>query len=162
MMTKSRWMSRTVRDRERNGCVMTGCLRLAGQNELDESRMFALSCPFKSIHRGKALRLVLGNVQTASPESANAILRALARARSWYDQIVAGEVNGIPDLARRHGVTPRYVKKILPCAWLGPESVETILNGRCSPQLTLESTLDRLPVRWEKQQEIVERNRLSS
>jgi hypothetical protein len=47
-----------------------------------------------------ALRLVLGNDQTTSPESANAIVRALARARSWHEQIVAGARSALERLER--------------------------------------------------------------
>jgi DNA invertase Pin-like site-specific DNA recombinase len=126
-------------------------------NAVDESQVVALSCPFETVHRGKALRLVLGNDQRPSSESTTAIIRAIARAKCWYDQIVAGQVAGIPQLALEYGVSRRYIKKILPCAWLGPQFVEAILKGKCSPQLTLESLVQNLPIRWDGQQSIVER-----
>lgn len=125
-----------------------------------EPNIFILSCPFKQTRYGNELRLIFGIDQSGPTKSTTAIIRAIARARVWYDEIVSGAVSGIPDFARRHGVTPRYVKNILRCAVIGPGAVNAILNGRCSPQLTLESILAGVPMRWDKQQEIVERHRL--
>jgi len=112
-----------------------------------------LSCPFRCKSRGQALRIVVGNDQAASSESTVAILKAIARARLWYDQIVSGEVTSLPELARLHGVTPRYVKKIFPCASLGPDIIETFLNRKCTPQLTLKALTEKVPLDWIRQRD---------
>jgi hypothetical protein len=103
------------------------------------------------VSQGKAICIVLGNDRPASTESTAAIIKAVARARMWYDEIVAGEVNSIPEIAKKHGVTPSYVKRIFPCALLGPASVEAILNGKTSMALTLDHLLGNLPSEWDQQ-----------
>jgi hypothetical protein len=55
------------------------------------------------------------------------------------------------ELAKKEGVTPRYVRKSLPCALLGPQGVEAILDGKCSPYLSLDRLANELSVEWDRQ-----------
>jgi hypothetical protein len=80
-----------------------------------------------------------------------ALLKAIARARLWYEQIVSGEIGSIPELAKQQGVTPRYIKKIFRCALLGPDGVEAILSGKWPPELTLDGLVHGLPSEWSEQ-----------
>jgi site-specific DNA recombinase len=123
--------------------------------EVAEAHLINLSCSLQSKFRGGAIRVVVGNVQPAASETNLAILKAVARARSWYEQIVSGEVSSIPELARQHGVTPRYVKKILPCALLRPNIVEAIVNRECPSQLTLSALTEEVSLDWTSQKEII-------
>ena len=109
----------------------------------------SLKAPFRQTPHGKALKLVVGNEQTESSASREAIAKAIARSRSWYDLIVQGSASGLLDLARQHGLTHRYVKSIFPLAFLGPEAVEFLLNDRVRPARTLDSLTGRVPMRWE-------------
>jgi hypothetical protein len=110
-------------------------------NRAEGASTISLTCSFRKVSQGKAICIVLGNDRPASTESTAAIIKAVARARMWYDEIVAGEVNSIPEIAKKHGVTPSYVKRIFPCALLGPASVESILNKTTSTGLTLDHLL---------------------
>jgi site-specific DNA recombinase len=123
--------------------------------EFAEAHLINLSCSLQSKFRGGAIQIVVGNVQPAASETNLAILKAVARARSWYDQIVSGEVSSIPELARQHGVTPRYVKKILPCALLRPGIVEAIVNRECPSQLTLSALTEEVSLDWTSQKETI-------
>jgi hypothetical protein len=119
--------------------------------------MFVLSCPFRQTRYSNEVRLIFWNDQSEPTKSTPAIIRAIARARLWYDEIVTSEVSGIPDLARRHGVTPRYVKRIFRCASVGPKAVEAILDNQCSPELTLQHLMDNLPNEWDRQNQALTR-----
>ncbi len=118
------------------------------QGELAEAVLVHLSCPFRCKSRRQMLRIVVGNDQPAASDGTVAILKAIARARLWYDQIVSGEVTSLAELARLHGVTPRYVKKIFPCALLRPEIIETILNREGTRQTTLKALAEKVPLDW--------------
>jgi hypothetical protein len=51
-----------------------------------------------------------------------------------------------------------YTKKLLPLAYLAPDLVEMILEGRQPPALTLSAlTADPLPLQWEAQRALIER-----
>ncbi len=116
-----------------------------------EPHIFTLSCPFQQSRYGNELRLILRNNQSEPTRSTTAIIRAIARARLWYDEIVSGKATGIPDLARSHGVTPRYAKTIFRCASVGPDALETIFDNECSPELTLQDLVNGLPIEWDRQ-----------
>jgi hypothetical protein len=61
-------------------------------------------------------------------------LKALARARTWHEWILAGEVSGRRAIAQRLGLNERYVSRVLECAFLAPDIVEAILDGRQPPR----------------------------
>jgi site-specific DNA recombinase len=65
------------------------------------------------------------------------LVKAIARARDWYEQIVAGEVGTIKTLCQRTGLGRTYVKRILRFATLSPQIAEAILSGKHRPDLTL-------------------------
>jgi site-specific DNA recombinase len=123
----------------------TSPISILGQNVL------RLSCPFRHVVRGKAVRLIVGAEQSPSVASSSAILRAIARARIWRDQIIAGEASGVRDLARAHKLNHSYVKRIYSFASLSPASIEAILRGDVSPALSLNSLVRKIPLVWAKQ-----------
>ena len=51
-------------------------------------------------------------------------------------------------LARHAGFTDRYVGKVFPCAFLAPDIVESILQGRQPDDLTLARLSREIPPSW--------------
>jgi site-specific DNA recombinase len=82
---------------------------------------------------------------------ASSLLKALARGRQWYEWIVAGEVLGQRAIAQRLGLNERYVGRVLECAFLAPDIVEAILDGRQPADLTFKKLTHRLPPSWIEQ-----------
>ena len=121
--------------------------------KVENIQTFSLQVPFRN-NNIKALKLVIGNDRSGASGSREAIARAIARARSWRDLIVQGRATSLPDLARQHGLTHRYVKNIFPLAFLGPQSVQALLND--SQPRTLDSLLGKVPVRWDMQRASLE------
>ena len=107
----------------------------------------SIGCSFRHIPQGRALRLSVGNNQITTDASCQAILKAIARARSWYERIIAGEVTGLPDIAHREKINYAYVKKIFPLALLSPARIEQIFAGQDSV-LSLEALLVDIPTQW--------------
>jgi ParB-like chromosome segregation protein Spo0J len=68
-----------------------------------------------------------------------ALLKALARANRWYEEVLAGKAIDQRSLARFSGLTERYIGKVYPCAFLAPDIVEAILDGRQPRDLTFAS-----------------------
>jgi DNA invertase Pin-like site-specific DNA recombinase len=117
----------------------------------DGREMVALRCPFRHADRGKAVRLIVGDQQAPLAASTLAILKAIARARKWRDQIIAGDVTGIRDLAKTHKLNHSYVKRIYSFASISPASIEAILNGDVLPDLSLDSLVRKIPLVWAEQ-----------
>jgi site-specific DNA recombinase len=82
---------------------------------------------------------------------ASSLLKALARGRQWYEWIVAGEVSGRRAIAQKLRLDERYVGRVLECAFLAPDIVEAILDGRQPPDLTFKKLTHRLPLSWIEQ-----------
>ncbi|MFZ1009556.1 MAG: hypothetical protein WAN65_22140, partial [Candidatus Sulfotelmatobacter sp.] len=79
------------------------------------------------------------------------LLKALARGRQWYESIVAGEVSGRRSIAQELQLDERYIGRVLECAFLAPDIVEAILDGRQPPDLTFKKLTHRIPFSWMEQ-----------
>jgi hypothetical protein len=60
-----------------------------------------------------------------------ALLRAVARAYCWFDDLVRGR--SMVEIARRNRVGKQYVSRLVRLAFLAPEVVELIVAGRQPP-----------------------------
>ena len=85
-----------------------------------------------------------------------ALIRAVAKAFVWNRKLVLGDVRSTVEIAEAEGVTPRYVRKILPLAHLAPDIVEEILAGRQSRTMSLRSLVDgTIPRDWNAQRDVL-------
>ena len=117
-----------------------------------EASVFRLEVAFALRRYGGATHLVVPQGTIPSPACVNfGLIRALACARRWYTDVVSGKFKSQPRLAKELGVSARYLRKIIPCAFLAPDIVEMILEGRQPPELTLAHLVDRLPTNWDAQ-----------
>jgi hypothetical protein len=101
--------------------------------------------------RGVETRLVLGDVETTAPDTA--LIQLVADARCWMQRLRGGEFTSIRALARHLHLDHRQVSRALPLAFLAPDIVAAIVEGRQPVELTarkLERICD-LPIRWDKQ-----------
>lgn len=83
-----------------------------------------------------------------------ALIRAVALAFDWATKLEEGAVRSVADIAEAHGLSERYVWKILRFAFLAPDIVEAILNGNQPAGLTLRRLNDtRIQSDWRHQRE---------
>jgi hypothetical protein len=109
----------------------------------------SVTCPFKRMDSGRALRLVIGKDRLSNDRSRQLILRAVARSRLWYQRIVDGEATCLNDIIRRDGIDASNAKKIFPLAFLSPSCTQSIL--RSNADLTLKALLENIPMEWSRQ-----------
>jgi DNA invertase Pin-like site-specific DNA recombinase len=103
---------------------------------------------------GQARLIVYTDTSAASaPSPAQPLVRAVARAHDWYGRIVRGELTGARSIARLKGMDERYVSRILQCAFIAPDIVESILEGRQPVRLNLEKFWIAPPLDWAAQHE---------
>jgi site-specific DNA recombinase len=81
----------------------------------------------------------------------SSLLKVVARAHEWSEWIIAGKVWGGRSIAQKTGLDERYVSQILECAFLAPDIVEAILNGRQPGNLTWKKLTRRVPMNWVEQ-----------
>jgi site-specific DNA recombinase len=124
-----------------------------GEHRLD---IIKLTADFQHLRRGGELRMVESKGTGCQGTPIRSLVKAVARARDWYEQITAGQVATVGQLAKKTGLPRSYVKRILRCALLSPQITETVLSGNHRPDLTLQELLQKPPIDWKEQnQEIL-------
>lgn len=106
---------------------------------------------------GLEVRLMIaGDEQKNKPTRiSQSLIKAIARGRNWYEELVSKEKVTLTDLAAQSGMNDRYASRILRSAFLAPDIVEAILDGRQPVGLTLNKALDDLPLDWVKQRQLL-------
>jgi hypothetical protein len=122
----------------------------------DDARTVTVRVPI-SIRRRGGRKLVLApdgtNVTTApvSRHIDNAMVKAIARAFRWRDQLENGTHATIAEIAAAEKINETYVGRVLRLTLLAPDIVEAILNGRQPADVTLVVLMKPFAVEWTKQ-----------
>jgi site-specific DNA recombinase len=127
--------------------------RSASASQLRGDDLFVLEAEAKLKRCGGEVRLVLPpNSKGEIPgRSSPSLLKAIARAHDWRERIVNGSAEDLESIAKQAGLNQRYVSRILECAFLAPDIVEAILDGRQPHDLTVQKLWSNLPSRWAEQ-----------
>jgi hypothetical protein len=81
----------------------------------------------------------------------NTMVKALARAFRWRRMLETGAVVTIREIAAKEKINESYVSRVLRLTLLAPEIVETILDGRQVPKMTLPVLVKTFSVVWAEQ-----------
>ncbi len=124
--------------------------REKSKNHLSLTRDF----PMRLKRRGVEIRMVLEGDSTPGPVDLP-LLKTVARARRWSDDLVSGRLKSIRELAQREGMNRRSVQRLLRLGFLSPRIVEAIADGRQPPDLTVIKLTRRieLPLLWSAQEQ---------
>jgi site-specific DNA recombinase len=125
----------------------------ANAQELIVTRLF----PMTIRRRGVEMRLLIEGNRVHAPRADSALLKAVARAQQWSEDLLMGRAQSVVEIAEREGVTDRYVRRLTRLAFLAPEIVEAIVAGNQPPELTAEALTERidLPLLWTAQEQAV-------
>jgi len=86
------------------------------------------------------------------PESRDALLTAIAKARSWIDDIRLGRVGSFLEIAGREGRGERHIRLLAPLAFVSPRIVAAIAGGTAPAPLTVTGLAKALPYSWAEQE----------
>ena len=100
------------------------------------------------------LSLVVPGEVAANPDAA--LIAVIAQARDWFEQLASGQAASLTSIAASDGVTLPYVRQLISAAFLAPDLVTKIVEGRQPPWLTAASlkTMLPLPGHWDGQRAI--------
>lgn len=114
---------------------------------------FRLEAPAEIRRQGLAVRLVVApnSSPATKPVAPTPLLKAVARAHDWSKRLLDGNALSQSDLARQLGMNHRYVDRVLQCAFLAPDIVDAILDGRQPPDLSVDKLTRNLPLDWAEQ-----------
>lgn len=120
---------------------------------VDPDDLICLTIEAKLKRSGGEVHLVIPpNVtETTSRRPNPSLTKAVARARSWYERVLEGKSPDARSLALHTGLTERYIGKVFGCAFLAPDIVEAILDGRQPRDLNFKNLCVDIPLSWSEQ-----------
>ena len=84
-----------------------------------------------------------------------ALIKVIARGRAWFEELASCRARSHDELAKRDGITRRYIRRLVRLAFLSPQLVEAILQGRQPVELSATRlTQVDLPLHWTEQHKI--------
>lgn len=110
--------------------------------------------PINLRRRGLETKLVLDGPGGEKPgEPDPALVKMIANAHQWWEDLVAGRFPSVRALAQTYGKDERYVARVLQLAFLSPAMVDAILTGKNPIEMTAQTliVLPQVPQSWAKQ-----------
>jgi len=104
--------------------------------------------------RGVEMRLIIGGADAPPRKPDAALLKAIARAHLWFEDLISARATSLAAIASREGVTDRYVARLIRLAFLAPKIVEAIAERGELADLKLTPHVD-LPFDWTTQERLV-------
>ena len=104
--------------------------------------------------RGVEMRLIIGSADAPPRKPDPALLKAIARAHGWFEELASGRAASLAAIASHEGVSDRYVARLIRLAFLAPKIVEAIAERGELADLKLTPHVD-LPLDWTTQKRVV-------
>jgi site-specific DNA recombinase len=87
---------------------------------------------------------------TLKQETRDAILLAVAKARSWIDGIASGCVRSFDEIAEHEGKVERHIRLLTPLAFIPPRTLAAIIDGTGPHDATVTALAQAVPYRWDR------------
>jgi hypothetical protein len=106
--------------------------------------------PSQRRHRPVALSSALERpgVRFRQGCSRDTILRAIAKARCWIEDLASGRVRSFAEIAQREGKVERHIRLLTPLAFTPPQTLAAIIAGAGSSDLTVTTLSHTIPWAW--------------
>jgi site-specific DNA recombinase len=98
---------------------------------------------------------------TMKPETRDALLTAIAKARGWIDDLVGGRVASFAEIATREGKVERHIRLLAPLAFVSPRIIAAIIDATAPADLTVTALAKTLPSSWAEQEQCTAGHRRS-
>ena len=124
-------------------------LDIAGTGTNDD---IAIDLPVSIRRRGVETRLLIENA-AAPTRPDEKLVELVVQAHRWFDALKSGATASVHEISARDHINAGDVSRILPLAFLAPDIVEAILDGRQPTELTA-ARLKRMrdvPLDWQQQ-----------
>jgi DNA invertase Pin-like site-specific DNA recombinase len=117
---------------------------------IDADRLIS-SHPFALRKRGVETKIVLADAPAGQDET---LIRNIARAHAWFQRIRSGET--VAAIAESEGTSKRRVQQMVDLAFLAPDIVRDVMDGRQPAGLTSDwCKTHELPADWSEQRRLI-------
>jgi site-specific DNA recombinase len=110
-----------------------------------------LRVPLERRHRDRKEIIVPVDAGAPPTRLDHSLVLAVARGRAWVKALRQGEYADTAEIASTCDLSEAYVRRILRLAFLAPDIVESIAEGRQPRRLTLQRLLSPVPLAWTEQ-----------
>jgi hypothetical protein len=131
-------------------------LPLPTATKTDATVLITHDLPLQIRRRGVEKRLLIAGMVVPHARIDHALLKAVARAHCWLDDLTAGRVVSMAAIGQREHVSKRYVSRLVRLGLLAPKIVDRIAAGTQAPDFTAQSLLTgnrKIPLSWQVQEE---------
>lgn len=97
---------------------------------------------------------ILGEVQQKGNVDMR-LIKLLSRAHHWFNQLSTGRVRSVKELGEQEKLSASHVSRVILVAFLSPDIVRDILDGKHPPSLTSDKLMRSLPlpINWSEQKQ---------
>jgi site-specific DNA recombinase len=124
----------------------------SGSN-LSEAIAITRAFPMQLKRRGVELRMIVGDHNRSAATVDPPLLKAVARAHRWFDELSTGKASSLAEIAAREGLAVRYVGRVI--AWLSWLRISlSPLSRAGSPPVLLQNQSPgtaKFPLEWHSQ-----------
>jgi len=113
-----------------------------------------LTVPLPSDHTRARREIIIPGPKSEKRHVDEALVLALTRARSWLRGLTQGDYANTAEIAQRYKLNEAHVRRLMRFAFLAPDIVETIVEGRQRRSLTVKLLLRGIPLAWDDQRRI--------
>ena len=112
----------------------------------DQPLILDLIVPVRITRSGRQKSLITLDSDGSHQLINESLVKAVARALKWEQEVRAG--SSLSAIARREGVSTTYATRIMPLAFLAPDIVQAIYDGRQPLGLKVKAASADLPLDW--------------
>jgi len=122
-----------------------------------QAPMLTRDIPMQMKRRGVEMRLVIEGSNAPNTHADPVLIRTIARAHAWSEELLSGRTPSMAAIASRSGVSHSYVKKLIALAFLAPDIVKAIRAGKQPAHLTTQRLIRHMdiPMDWREQKSIL-------
>jgi hypothetical protein len=96
------------------------------------------------------------------PESRDALLGAIAKARRWIEDLRLGRIDSLAEIAQREALGERHIRLLAPLAFVSPRIIAAIVESTAPADLTVTGLAKALPYSWAEQEHNIGLNEIMS
>lgn len=132
--------------------------KLISWNSTDsDNSALEIKVPLELRRRGVETKLIIAPASTKKTNVDDGMISLIAQAHNWWARLKSQSVESIEALAKTSNMPPSEVTRTLPLAFLAPDIVSTIVDGRQPVGLTTErlKRLRPFPTDWQEQRRVL-------
>jgi site-specific DNA recombinase len=116
----------------------------------DTPKVHTVRVPAPRLRARKEI-IVPGGSKSAPRRLSHDLILAIARAKTWMQDLRSGKYADTIEIARRFKLNDAHVRRLLRVGYLAPDIVEAIVEGRQPRSLTVKRLLQGIPCAWPDQ-----------